>query len=217
MSEKYGVIPPRFTKKWWEYIWDYYKWFIIGGVAAVSVVIFTVWQVVSAPEYDLTVTLASGHLLADDETAEIEKLINANSSDINGDGEVNCQISKIMLVGDIQMDSAYNTKFLLSLQESDHLVYIMDKERFDSLMNQGLGEGEFTPVDEWSGEEFSDEDCYIKDGIKFGVKISKSSQWNSAFADGGELYLAVRRNYIDTEKTDALYRACLDMAGRLIE
>lgn len=217
MSEKYGVIPQRFTKKWWEYIWDYYKWFIIAGAFAISLALFTVYQVMSTPHYDLTVTLASGHLFGDDDVAKISELINANSTDINGDGEVNCDISRLMFLGDIQMDNAYNTKFLLSLQESDCLIYLMDKERFDALMAQGLSDEEFTSVNEWSDQEFSDEDCYIKDGIKFGVKISKSSQWNIDIEDDTELYLAVRRNYIDTEETDALYKACLDVARELIK
>ena len=25
MAEKYGDMPKRFTKKWWEYFWDYYN------------------------------------------------------------------------------------------------------------------------------------------------------------------------------------------------
>ena len=34
MAEKYGTVPPKYTAKWWQYIWDYYKWHIIITVIA---------------------------------------------------------------------------------------------------------------------------------------------------------------------------------------
>ena len=37
MAEKYGEVPPKFTKKWWEYFWDYYKWHVIITVVAVLI------------------------------------------------------------------------------------------------------------------------------------------------------------------------------------
>ena len=29
MAEKYGEIPPRFTRAWWNYFWYYYKWRVV--------------------------------------------------------------------------------------------------------------------------------------------------------------------------------------------
>ena len=44
MAEKYGEVPPKFTKKWWEYFWDYYKWHVIITVVAVLIASVTIVQ-----------------------------------------------------------------------------------------------------------------------------------------------------------------------------
>ena len=50
MAEKYGEVPPKFTKKWWEYFWDYYKWHVIITVVAVLIASVTIVQCATRTE-----------------------------------------------------------------------------------------------------------------------------------------------------------------------
>ena len=52
MAEKYGEVPPKFTKKWWEYFWDYYKWHVIITVVAVLIASVTIVQCATRPKYE---------------------------------------------------------------------------------------------------------------------------------------------------------------------
>ena len=61
MAEKYGEVPPKFTKKWWEYFWDYYKWHVIITVVAVLIASVTIVQCATRPKYDMNVVYA-GHM-----------------------------------------------------------------------------------------------------------------------------------------------------------
>ena len=54
--EKYGEIPKRFTKEWWSYFWDYYKWHVIGGAVVLAMIIITAVQLMSKVAYDEIVT-----------------------------------------------------------------------------------------------------------------------------------------------------------------
>ena len=51
--EKYGTIPPKFTKEWWEYFWDYYKVHTICTVAAIVIIVSTIVQCANSPEYEV--------------------------------------------------------------------------------------------------------------------------------------------------------------------
>ena len=71
MAEKYGEVPPKFTKKWWEYFWDYYKWHVIITVVAVLIASVTIVQCATRQKYDMNVVYA-GHMNYSEE--EINKL-----------------------------------------------------------------------------------------------------------------------------------------------
>ena len=62
--EKYGEIPKRFTKKWWEYFWDYYKIHTIATIAIVVAVASTISQCVNKIDYDLSLVTTGLPLLS---------------------------------------------------------------------------------------------------------------------------------------------------------
>lgn len=49
MAEKYGEKPEKFTAKFFEYIWNYYKWYIIAFIVAIVLGVFTVFQIRNTP------------------------------------------------------------------------------------------------------------------------------------------------------------------------
>ena len=54
--EKYGTVPKRFTKAWWEYFWEYYKLHVIVSVVVISMIGISAHQLLTNPKYDVTVT-----------------------------------------------------------------------------------------------------------------------------------------------------------------
>ena len=51
MAEKYGEKPEKFTAKFFEYIWNYYKWYIIAFIVAIVLGVFTVFQIRNTPSF----------------------------------------------------------------------------------------------------------------------------------------------------------------------
>ena len=191
MAEKYGEKPEKFTAKFFEYIWNYYKWYIIAFIVAIVLGVFTVFQIRNTPHYDVTLTVAGDYLYGDDDVEKIKNIINNAGDDINEDGEVTTDVYQLIFIGDDTTDSAYDTRFTLQLQEEDALLYLMDKKRFDRIIEQS----------------------YYSDGKAYGVKILSGNTFKENGLTDGDLYLAVRKNYRSPEKTQKLYDNCKKIAN----
>ena len=50
--EVYGEKPKRFTAKWFEYVWEYYKMHIIITLLVIVAVVYTWIAIASATKYD---------------------------------------------------------------------------------------------------------------------------------------------------------------------
>lgn len=166
MAEKYGEKPEKFTAKFFEYIWNYYKWYIIAFIVAIVLGVFTVFQIRNTPHYDVTLTVAGDYLYGDDDVEKIKNIINNAGDDINEDGEVTTDVYQLIFIGDDTTDSAYDTRFTLQLQEQDAILYLMDKKRFDRIIEQSFGDEAFTPVEEWYDGVTSDDNIYYSMPIK---------------------------------------------------
>ena len=130
----------------------------------------------------------------------------------NEDGEVTTDVYQLIFIGDDTTDSAYDTRFTLQLQEEDALLYLMDKKRFDRIIEQSFGDEAFTPVEEWYDGVTSDDNIYYSDGKAYGVKILSGNTFKENGLTDGDLYLAVRKNYRSPEKTQKLYDNCKKIA-----
>ena len=87
--EKYGTVPKRFTKLWWEYFWDYYKWHTIS-VAFVSILILvTAVQCATQVKYDMTITVAGDKYLSEDIQSQLSGELGEVIEDCDENGERN--------------------------------------------------------------------------------------------------------------------------------
>ena len=87
MAEKYGTVPPKFTKAWWGYFWDYYKWHVIITVAAVVIAAVTIVQCANRPKYDMNVIYAGHMNYSDEEIEKMQNLLSEYIEDIDGNGK----------------------------------------------------------------------------------------------------------------------------------
>ena len=95
--EKYGTIPPRFSRAWWSYFWEYYKWHTIISAAIILLVGVTVYQSVTSPKYDLTITNAGGVQLADDMSDRLCADLGGIIADSDANGETNVFLQQLAI------------------------------------------------------------------------------------------------------------------------
>ena len=56
--EKYGEVPRRFTKAWWEHFWYYYKWHTFGVIFVAVMIAISCTECAMRDKYDVTITYA---------------------------------------------------------------------------------------------------------------------------------------------------------------
>ena len=70
-------------------IWDYDKWYILGGIAAAVALFFFVKDIFFKEKFDYTVVYQGIGYMSETEIASFETVISSFAEDINGDGKMN--------------------------------------------------------------------------------------------------------------------------------
>ncbi len=193
--EKYGVKPDRFTKAWFEYVWDYYKIHIIVGLVLLAAIIYTVIAINSKKEYDLTVVFATNQQVTDEAKKNLTGELKKIAKDIDGDGEINVAIFDYPYISDyddIEYKRALEEKFHLDLQAGETFLYVISKDVLDDLKYRTEIEGLFSKPSEWAENAESDGDF---------AAVFDSVMLNSSGIIEDNLYIGVR-NFRYSEKPE---------------
>ena len=196
--EYYGPKPEKFTKKWWEYFWDYYKWHTIAVVAAILAIITTIVQVVNQTKYDCSLVCAGNVAFPMEFEEKFVTHIEKAVDDLDGDGEKNVLLEQLVFSKDdvdAQYSAAMRTKFDLKFQTNESFAFIMDEELLEqSLTNEQL-EGCFVPLNEWLLEDISEESIYSINDIPYAVKLAGSKLLKDVGFSTNNFYAVLRYNY----------------------
>ena len=190
MAEKYGVVPPKFTKEWWPYFWEYYKVHTIVAAFIIIAVVTTAVQCAGREKYDLNVTYG-GKLSFDTElTPKLEEEFEKYIDDVDGNGEKNVFFQAMTisgLQGYEQYDYALETKLQLEFQMENSFIFLLDKTQMDTLMKMDSAGETFTPVSEWA--DISDSKIFADCGfscegtyalIKLNLKPEEKAAYESS-------------------------------------
>ena len=191
--EKYGTIPPRFTRAWWSYFWEYYKWHTIISAAIILLVAMTIYQSVTSTKYDLTITNAGSVQLSEDLSDRLCEDLGEIISDSDANGEKNVFLQQLALgaaQGDPEYEMAMTTKLTLEFSAGDSFIFIMSKQLVDEYLNSSSSEGLFTPVEEWA--EKMPESVSMAGGVAYGADLSKSRYFSELGIDMSDCRLLVR-------------------------
>ena len=83
-----------FTAKWWSNLWYYYKWYAIGGVFAIALLVVFCTQCVFRAETDFTLTYVGGlGGLGQIEAFQLEDEFKTIIDDIDENGESKYNLS----------------------------------------------------------------------------------------------------------------------------
>lgn len=221
--EKYGTIPPRFTKEWWAYFWDYYKWHTIATVFAAIIILVTAVQCATQTKYDMSVTL-SGKLAIPAETEDaIAAAMAEGIEDCDNNGERNVFIQQLSLSDDASADPQYemaiSTKLMLEFSAGESYLFILTSDIADTYLNSDSCEGLFLPVSEWAQKLPADANVKMAAGVPYAVNLGNSAFFKAHGLDMSNCWLLVRgqRNAeLDDEKMAVQYENSLATANSLI-
>ena len=214
MAEKYGEVPPRFTKKWWEYFWDYYKWHTVTVICIIAAIVLTVVQIKNREEYDLNILVGTYSHMTTESVESLTNELEEKINDVDANGE-----SNIMLlyngfsdsVEQTEYDSVMKARFSLYLQEDTSFIFIVDEQGSQLLLDIDYCDEMYVP----SSELVSNTDGGLKgaDGVVYGIPLKNSTLLKKHKINGENLYLILRKNF----KDDTLNAKAFDESLKLVE
>lgn len=226
--EKYGEIPKRFTKAWWDYFWYYYKWRVLGILLAVFVVAVTCIECAVRPKYDVTVTYAGEMVFLEPTVDKIRAEFSEHISDIDGNGKPMADFQGLNIAKDgtnqagTEYNSAMLTKVALEFQTGDTYVFLFNRQELDRLLNRSSQEQIFVPVSDWARGDISGLKTAKNGGVDYAVDITESRLFAEklGLTMGDSLYIAVRRmrsRDTDDERQHQMYEQSIELANYILE
>lgn len=212
--EKYGEIPPRFTRAWWSYFWLYYKWYVLGGAFALFMVCMLIFQCTHRVKYDMTIVYAGHKTYTEEQQQKICDLAKEYVPDVNGDGKVNIYFQPLVFSdkgGNEEYDYAIQTKLDLTFVDEYAYIYLMDEIETALYMQRDTITDIFDRADTFreNGEYMTGD----ADGVPYAASL-KGSAWLAANnIPDDDLYLMVRNNtYTDDEKNQNAHDGAFEFA-----
>ncbi len=216
--EKYGEIPKRFTKEWWSYFWDYYKWHVIGGAVALAMIIITAVQLMSKVAYDEIVTYIGEASYSDSAVGDIADSLAEIIPDVNNNGKNDVGFQVLQMAKSAsgaenpQYTAALETKKTFEIQFGEGFVFLLDKDRVDNLTATGLAEA-FMPADEWMSKNKSGK-ANETVGTYF-VKLKSNKFFSERGFETDDIYVGVRA--LRADEKDEADKKTLDAAINIAE
>ncbi len=180
--EVYGVKPKRFTKEWWGYFWDYYKWHTISVLGIALVVGYSCVQCATATKYDLQVDYVSEHGILEQQQTALAELIKANIDEIHNNDSIDAFV--LALNGtptrDPQADQAIQAKIMLEQSFSESFAFIMSKQYVDYYSQAEMFEKNAL----WAGDKAAE---------GYAVSLENCTQLKEIGINTDDCYIAVRK------------------------
>lgn len=220
MAEKYGTVPPKWTRAWWEYFWDYYKLHVIITVFAVIFIAVTVVQCATKEKYDLTIT-NTGHIIYTEEELEhMEEVYSGLIDDVDGNGEKSVFVQQINFMnksGSEEYDYASQTKLDVEFSNECSFLFTFDSSELDNALNRNGASDLYMPVGEWAEIMPSEDKLVSLDGVPYAVKLDGSAFMTENDLYCTDMYLIVRKNYRNDEKNNLAHQNSVKIANTLIK
>ena len=218
--EKYGEIPPRFTKKWWGHIWEYYKWHFIITAVAILIAVVTIVQCAHRTQYDLVMVYAGHKNLPQLTENQLYELALEHTDDVDENGEVVVDLKSLVFTdmdANEDYDFAIQTKLDLSFLDDYTYIYLMDETQARVYTGRKDTTDAFEKVSVFA-EGTDKEILYTTDeNISFAVSLKNSALLKEKGINADNLYLMVRRDNHSSEKNTKSHESAVKFAKELIK
>ena len=220
MAEKYGTVPPKFTKAWWEHYWTYYKWHTIITLFIVVCITSAVYQSVTKEKYDITLAYAGYNAFSEESIEEISDKLSPLCEDVDENGKKNLCFSNIRFFKD-DADADYNmaahTKLQISLASDETYIYILDEKLLVSFIGDDADSSPFDPIENWYDGTVNPETAFSRFGKAYGIPISECKMFEDISQNLENHYLLLRYYPRDDQKEQLKgYEAATKLAAQII-
>lgn len=223
MAEKYGDLPEKFTKAWWGYYWEYYKWYVIIPLVLIIAVGATVYVKLTEPKYDLTLTYAANNIISPEDEQKLSGKLSEICEDVDKNGEKSLFFGQLLINSnpsqeDIEYSRATATKLQLSFAEDEKYIYIMDKEAAQLFIGTTPEESPYAPVENWAENLPEDTEFFTAHGINYGVSLSGNKFFEGYGIDLDNHYVIIRYYPRKDQLKKQLdgYKAAINLANTII-
>ncbi|MBR5270749.1 MAG: hypothetical protein IKV64_01045 [Clostridia bacterium] len=218
MAEKYGEVPPRFTKKWWEYFWDYYKWHTVTVICIIAAIVLTVVQIKNREEYDLNILVGTYSHMTTESVESLTNELEEKINDVDANGESNIMLLYNGFSDSVEQreyDSVMKARFSLYLQEDKSFIFIVDEQSSQLLLDIDYCDEMYVP----SSELVSNTDGGLKgaDGVVYGIPLKNSTLLKKHKINGENLYLILRESFKDNTLNTKAFDESLKLVEELIK
>lgn len=222
MAEKYGVIPKRFTKAWWEYFWTYYKWYVIIPAVVIILVIGTIITNIKMSKFDLVLTYAGPQYISATQQKEINNKLSLICPDANGDGKNLLTLASITMnpeSNDKEYLSGAVTMLQFSLYDEEKYVYIIHEDFIPRFFGQNEAGCAYEPAKNWVVTDIGNVEMISARETNYGISLNGSKllkEWNIDLSDHYLLMrFAPKKDAPEDEIRD--YEAAKEFANILLE
>ena len=224
--ERYGTIPKRFTKEWWDYFWYYYKWRVIFILIAVIFLAITCTQCAMRIDYDMKISYVGSNYYYEQNLDKFTEAVAPLIDDKNGDGKKYVQVVQ-MNVADAdssasgsEYNSAMMSKEAVEIHAGETYMFLMNKQETERILNQDGATRVFEKMTDILSSEVPRDKLVYKDGEPYAVNLSGSKflEENSFFSE--DVYLLIRSvRPKDTEKKEEqiAYGNAVKLANIILE
>ena len=114
-AEEEAVRPKPESQKKWENFWFHYKTRVFALVAVAGLLGFAAWEFLTNVKPDVNVVLVAARYITDDQMQEMVAAMEAQITDLNGDGKVSVAINYIPYAPDaVDMEGVVPADQILS-------------------------------------------------------------------------------------------------------
>ena len=220
MAEKYGVVPPKFTKAWWEHFWMYYKWHTIVICFVIIAIVTTIYQKMTEPKFDITMVYAGADYISDESIDNISNLLTPFCEDVNQNGEQLLSFATLNIAeenSDPQYAMAMSMKLQLALSEDESYLFILDESILTQFAGETADECVYRPLSQWLTSSVSEEKIYKMHDTGFAVSIEGNKYFEDAGINTTGKYLAMRfYPREDQKKQIPGYEASVKLANQIL-
>lgn len=219
MAERFE-IPKRFSREWWEYMWDCYNWHFIITAVIVFFVCLMGYKMTHKTTYDMRIIAAGNFQITYEQEDEYCRLVKESVKDFDGNGKITTYTPVYFLNDAFSHDemenyNTYSQKLYIDAVSQENVLYIFDKSIAERFLREEP-EG-FLPVEKWIENAESYETFSAENGIAYGVSLKESSLFKQCKIDGSEFFVLVRDIRSEDEKIMKNAENAIEYAKEIIK
>ncbi len=183
-------IPKAFTKEWYEYVWDYYKWYIICGIVAILLAVFTYFDAKNTVKYDANINFVATGVITSEKAEIIAAKCAESSDDLNENGRVDISFTQLNFTeenrNNSEMNYALTQKLMTLFASPDEIVFIADSYMLEQLKKMDSENEIFVLPSEWAPQNVVEDD-------ELAVSLAESTVFKELGIDSSDMYIMLAR------------------------